>query len=136
MGTVRSALAAVALLGVLGTVLGTGSDDDDGDDDVIAQEFDTLRGCGTMRWEDPRPDCVRRLQRALRVHGAPIRETAAYLAETTKYVSEFQAGRGLAADGVADGRTVAALADLPHDPAAWDLRRDCVSLRRPTGGQD
>lgn len=62
--------------------------------------------------------------------------TGNYLAETTRYVTEFQTGHRMTADGVLDKRTLDALTDLPGDPDGWDLRSDCVSLRRPTGEAD
>lgn len=137
MQALRTALAGLVLLGLLGAATGAG-DDDDGDDpqDVIALELDGLRGCGAMHWGDTRPECVRHLQRALRLRGAPIEPTGNYLAETTKYLTEFQSARGLHTDGVLDRQTVDALADLPAGTGGWDLRRDCVSLRRTSGTGD
>ena len=134
MKILRTALAAAIALGLFGIALDTSADA--GEEDPVVQEVDGLRGCGDMHWGDGRADCVQHLQRLLRVRGAPITPTGNYLAETTKYLTEFQTARRLRPDGVLDQRTLEALADLPHDPDGWDLRRDCVSLRRPTGDAD
>jgi len=130
MKILRTALAAAIVLGLLGFALDAGADAGAGSD------VDGLRACGAMRWGDGRADCVRRLQWVLRARGAPIEPTGNYLAATTKYLTEFETGRGLRPDGVLDRSTLDALTDLPSDPAGWDLRRDCVSLRRPTGHAD
>jgi putative peptidoglycan binding protein len=135
MRIVPTALAAAIALGLLGIALDTGAGSGD-EADLVAHEVDGLRGCGAMHRGDGRIECVRHLQRVLRLRGASIEPTGNYLAETTKNLTEFQTGRRLRPDGVLDQRTLDALTDLPHDPDGWDLRRDCVSLRRPTGHAD
>ncbi|GAA3233060.1 peptidoglycan-binding protein [Dactylosporangium siamense] len=131
MRLLRTVLATVALFGLFGVVFG--ADDGDADEDQVAVELDGLRGCGAMRSGDGRRDCVRHLQRVLQVRGAPLEPSGNYLDDTTRYVTEFQTGQGLRADGAVDRRTLDALTDLPGDGRGWDLRRDCVSLRGPAG---
>ncbi|GAA4464003.1 peptidoglycan-binding domain-containing protein [Phytohabitans houttuyneae] len=130
MRAIWTVVVAVVLLGLFGAV----ADTDAGDvGDSFAGELDGLRDCGPMRWGEARPECVRHLQQVLRARGAPMDVTGNYLRETTRYIKEFQAGRGLHQDGVLDKPTLDALAHLPDGPDRWDLRRDCVSLRQPTG---
>jgi peptidoglycan hydrolase-like protein with peptidoglycan-binding domain len=101
-----------------------------------------LLGCGPMRPGDPRADCVRELQKILRDRGAAIQPTGNYQEKTTEAVQQFQlaavqqfqlAGVLPRQDGVVDEATLEALAKLPSGDADWDLRRECVSLRRNAG---
>jgi peptidoglycan hydrolase-like protein with peptidoglycan-binding domain len=104
---------------------------------ISAEDVDGLRSCGPMRKEDPREDCVRRLQKILRLRGAAIPETGHYLSLTTEAVQQFQEGRGLPQqDGTVDEATLDALTEMPSGGGEWDLRHECASLRRSNGEQD
>jgi peptidoglycan hydrolase-like protein with peptidoglycan-binding domain len=99
-----------------------------------AENVAGLLGCGPMWPGDPRTDCVRELQKVLRDRGAPIQQTGNYQEKTTEAVQQFQrAGMLSRKDGAVDEATLRALAKLPSGDVEWDLRRECVSLRRNTG---
>src|SRR5215470_1665 len=55
---------------------------------------------------------------------------------TAEAVQQFQKarGNGLAQTGAVDEATLRVLTELPGENDEWDLRRECVSLSRETGG--
>src|SRR4051812_7382589 len=101
MRAVKFVFAIVVLLGGVGLVTGARGDPPARfGRPAIEGISDRLRQCGPLRYGEPRDDCVRGLQQALRTRGAPIRITGNYLSETTRYVKQFQAARHLRTDGV------------------------------------
>ena len=131
----KYALVAIVLFAVLGAFGATSEDSPDDDElDRSSVTSPQLHDCTAMQYGDRRANCVRRLQELLRTRGAPMNVTGFYLDQTTRYVQQFQAANGLRQDGVVDSRTLHALVTMPTGSAAWDLRRECVSLARGAEG--
>ncbi|GAA0245864.1 peptidoglycan-binding domain-containing protein [Cryptosporangium japonicum] len=131
--TLRAVLSILVVLSALALVVDRGADPSGGAESSADARRDTggLTECGPMKRGDRRPACVRRLQRVLRLRGATIDVTGGYFDRTAEYVRTFQRQQGRPATGMLDQGTLDALADLPRDPGAWRLGRDCFTLRGP-----